>query len=294
MITAKKILKKAKSYIGTKDDGNNKVIFNTEFYGRAVSGDAYPWCVVFIWYLFKSLGASKLFCKGDKVASCGVVMSEMSAQKLSYKTKPKKGDLAIYDFSGNHKEHTHIGIVSEVISSTEFKAIEGNTSSTNFTNGGYVLEQKRNINQVNCFIRPKYSAETKKAVALKENGAIYKYAYKDVVGKSSKNLKNLKKGSKVKPVADTDDGYGWSKVKYGKVTGWMMNKHLDVKGLSSFKKYTLKSDTNAFLVEDKRLSDKVKLKKGTKYTFISEIEKGEYKGYSYIKVNGKHYYIKLY
>ncbi|MCH5304193.1 MAG: CHAP domain-containing protein [Ruminococcus sp.] len=292
-MTATKILKKAKSYIGTKDDGNNKVIFNTEYYGRAVSGDAYPWCVVFIWYLFNELGASKLFCGGKKVASCGVVMSEMSAQKLSYKTKPKKGDLAIYDFSGNHKEHTHIGIVSEVLSSTEFKAIEGNTSSTNYTNGGYVLEQKRNINQVNCFIRPKYSAEKEKTVALVENGAIYKYAYKDVIGKSSKNLKSLKKGKKVTPVDGTDDGFGWSKVKYGDITGWIMNKHLDIKGLSEFKKYTLKSDTTAMLVENKKLTDKVKLKKGTKYTLISEIEKGEYKGYCYFKTDGKHYYAKL-
>ena len=293
MTTATKILKKARSFIGTKDDGNNKVIFNTEFYGRVVSGDAYPWCVVFIWYLFKTLGASNLFCSGNKVASCGVVMSEMSAQKLSYKTKPKKGDLVIFDFSGKHTAHTHIGIVSEVISSTEFKTIEGNTSSTNYTNGGYVLEQKRNVNQVNCFIRPKYSTETEKTVALVEDGAIYKYAYKDVIGKSSKSLKSLKKGAKVTPIDGTDDGYGWSKVKYGDITGWIMNKHLDIKGLSSFKTYTLKADTTATLIKDNKLSSKVKLKKGTKYTLISEIENGTYKGYCYFKISGKHYYAKL-
>ena len=43
-ITAKTIIDKALSYIGTYDDGNNNVIFNTDFYGKEVSGSNYPWC----------------------------------------------------------------------------------------------------------------------------------------------------------------------------------------------------------------------------------------------------------
>lgn len=290
-MTANEYIKKARSYIGTKDNGNNKVKFNTEFYGREVSGDSYPWCVVFIWYVFKKLGASNLFCGGKKVASCGVVISEMAAQKHSYKETPKKGDLVIFDFSGNHTAHTHIGVVSEVINSTSFKTIEGNTSNTNYTNGGYVLEQTRYNRQVNCFIRPKYEAEKKITAVLKDNGAIYKFAYKDIIGKSSKKLKDLKKGAKVELIPNSDDGYGWSKVKSGEIIGWMLNSHLNRSGLSKCKKYTLKADITAQPIVDGKLGKAVKLKKGTKYTLICEIEKGMCKNCKYIGIESKRYYL---
>lgn len=291
MITAEKLIKKAESYLGTKDNGNNKVKFNTEFYGREVQGEGYPWCVVFIWYLFRKLNASKLFCSGDRVASCGVVMNEMKSQKLSYKAQPKKGDLVIFDFSGRHTAHTHIGIVTEVINSNTFKTIEGNTSGTNYSNGGYVLRQTRYISQVNCFIRPEYSADKPKAVELKENGTIYKYPYKDIAGKSSPQLKSLKKGDKVELIDDSDDGWGWSKVKSGTVTGYIMNSHLKAKGLSPFKTFTAPNEMYAQPVENKKLGAAVELKKGTKYTLICEIENGIYKDRKYISVDKKKYYI---
>ena len=98
-------------------------------------------------------------------------MSIMSAQKHSYKETPKKGDLVIFDFSGNHKAHTHIGLVTEVINSTTFKTVEGNTGNSDYTNGGYVLGQTRYNRQVNCFIRPKYKAEKKKAAENKNAGS---------------------------------------------------------------------------------------------------------------------------
>ena len=292
MITATQILKKARTYINTKDDGNNKVIFNTEFYGRAVSGDAYPWCVVFVWYLFKMLGASKLFCNGKKIASCGVVMAEMAAQKLNYKSTPKKGDLVIFDFSGKHTAHTHIGIVSEVLNSTEFKTIEGNTSSTNYTNGGYVLEQKRNINQVNCFIRPAYSAETN-TVKFKKDGALYNKAWKDPVGGASKPAVKLKKGAKVEWVSD--DKYGWSKVKYNGKTYWCLNSRLDKSGLSACPTKTLTKNITASKVVDNKVTETKTIKKGEKIRIICEIESGKYKGYSFIKrlSTEKNFYAKL-
>ncbi len=216
-------------------------------------------------------------------------MSRMSAQKHSYKEVPKKGDLVIFDFSGNHSAHSHIGLVTEVINSTSFKTVEGNTSGGNYTNGGYVLEQTRYISQVNCFIRPEYENDKKILSALTEDGAIYKYAYKDVVAKSSKRLKSLKKGSTVTWL--NDDGYGWSEVRSENITGWIMNKHLDKKNLSKFKTFTLKSDKPAALIKNKKISASVKLKKGVEYTLICEIENGLYKGKNYIGIKDKRYYI---
>ena len=54
MNQVQQILKKADSFLGVKESpaGSNKVLFNTKYYGKVVSGPKYPWCMVFIWYLF--------------------------------------------------------------------------------------------------------------------------------------------------------------------------------------------------------------------------------------------------
>lgn len=245
--------------------------------------------MVFIWYLFRKLGAPELFCNGRKIASCGSVMEIMSAQKRSYKDAPKKGDLVIFDFSGNHTAHTHIGLVTEITSSSSFKTIEGNTGNRDYTNGGYVLEQTRYISQVNCFIRPNYEKEKKRTAELIENGALYEKAYKDIAGKSSKRLARLRKGDKVE--LDSDDGWGWSKVYYGSEKGYIMNRHLNKKGLSSFKTYTLKADAYAQPIINQKIYPSEKLRKGIKYQLICEIESGAYKGRKYIAVDKKRYYL---
>ena len=128
-------------------------------------------------------------------------------------------------------------------------------------------------------------------VTLKENGAIYKYGYKDILGGASKVLKNLKKGDKVTWIKD--DGWGWSKIKSGTVEGWVMNSHLNKSGLSAFKKYTLSADKTAIVIDTKtkKKAGTKKLKKGTKYTLYCTIESGKYKGKSYIGVGSARYYI---
>ncbi len=69
-ISANDIINIAKKYEGVKETppNSNNVIFNTEYYGKAVSGKAYPWCLVFVWYVFKKAGASALFYDGQKCA----------------------------------------------------------------------------------------------------------------------------------------------------------------------------------------------------------------------------------
>ena len=51
MAKASTILKKAKSYIGTKEKpaNSNNVKFNTDYYGHSVKGSSYPWCCAFVW-----------------------------------------------------------------------------------------------------------------------------------------------------------------------------------------------------------------------------------------------------
>jgi len=64
--TADRILTLAKAQIGTaeKPCGSNTVKYNTAYYGKKVSGSAYPWCCVFIWWLFDQCEAQKLFFAG--------------------------------------------------------------------------------------------------------------------------------------------------------------------------------------------------------------------------------------
>ena len=45
----------AEAQIGTAEDppGSNNIKYNTANYSHAVSGDAYPWCMVFVWWVFR-------------------------------------------------------------------------------------------------------------------------------------------------------------------------------------------------------------------------------------------------
>lgn len=54
LITADMIVAKAESQVGTKEvpAGSNKVKYNTWYYGKEVSGSAYPWCMAFVSWVF--------------------------------------------------------------------------------------------------------------------------------------------------------------------------------------------------------------------------------------------------
>ncbi len=70
---------------------------------------------------------------------------------------PQIGDVALFDFSGNHTSRDHVGIVVGVSGST-ITTIEGNTGTGNNANGGMVMERQRSTAYVVSFIRPKYTA----------------------------------------------------------------------------------------------------------------------------------------
>ena len=55
--TAAKLVEIAISQVGVKESpaGSNNVKYNTWYYGRAVSGDAFPWCCVFVEWCFAVL-----------------------------------------------------------------------------------------------------------------------------------------------------------------------------------------------------------------------------------------------
>lgn len=161
-MTADRILSIARSYIGVVEKQTNNVVFNTAYYGKEVNGSAYPWCAVFIWYVFREAGASDLYYGGKKTAYCPTLMSYYKGQL--YQT-PEVGDIVFYNFSGK-KTATHVGIVSEV-GNGSIKAIEGNTSTVNQNNGGMVMERERKLSVCIGFARPDYTERSTQNVGTK-------------------------------------------------------------------------------------------------------------------------------
>ena len=156
-MTSNKIIKMAISQLGTKEQpaNSNNVKYNTDYYGRAVSGSSYPWCCAFVWWVFKECGASDLFYGGKKTAYCPTVEHYYKQKGQWYTSDAKPGDLVLFDFTGS-KVAGHIGILEKVNVDGTYTVIEGNTSTSNDSNGGEVMRRKRNRSVIRGFARPNY------------------------------------------------------------------------------------------------------------------------------------------
>ena len=161
-ITADELLAAARAEIGTKEQpqNSNRVKYNTAFYGREVSGAAYPWCVTFIWWLFWKLGAAELFCGGQKTASCGVVMDYAKKHSQFVTEEYRPGDLVLLRFQSSGGPQ-HIGLVSQVRSDGSLETIEGNTGQDSDANGGQVQQRVREKRLAVGAYRPAYREVSK-------------------------------------------------------------------------------------------------------------------------------------
>ncbi len=148
------ILKTAKSQEGVTEYpvNSNNVIYNTEYYGHPVSGDNYPWCCVFVWWVFKK--QAKFILK--KTASC-INLGDWFKANGRWITpgNQKPGDIVFYKFPTNNRWTNHVGIVDEVVSANDIYAWEGNTSVNSDDNGGAVMRRHRTSNIVG-YGRPAY------------------------------------------------------------------------------------------------------------------------------------------
>jgi len=122
-MTATDIITLAKTQLGVAEEplGSNDVKYNTEYYGYHSD---LPWCVVFIWWLFKELGASDLFCGGQKTAWCNFVRDYAKNNGLWVTENYKPGDLVLFNWD-NNDILDHIGLVIEV-NGNSVTTIEGN------------------------------------------------------------------------------------------------------------------------------------------------------------------------
>ena len=142
----------AKNELGVSEypANSNNVKYNTWFYGKLVQGSAYPWCAVFISYIFKD--SPKLV---KRTASC-LDMLEWFESHGRIVTHPQPGDIVFFKYSTNRRRTNHVGIITSVADSNHFTTIEGNTSVKSNDNGGAVMERQRTRVNVVAFARPLY------------------------------------------------------------------------------------------------------------------------------------------
>ena len=189
-MTAKTIIDKALSYLYTYDGGTNEVIFNDHYYGKHVAGDPYPWCCAFVWCIFEECGASDLFYDGKKTAYCPTVHQWGREKGLIVPTSEGQyGDIVLFDWNGDGVAD-HIGFIISRNGNGTYETVEGNTSTYNYTNGGYVLKMTRYYSSIIAIIRPQYD-----------------------VGKTEGVKTNMKNGKFVIDVSQHQGTINWDKVK---------------------------------------------------------------------------------
>lgn len=145
-------LTKAVNELGVSEypaDTNN-VKYNTWYYGRMVEGREYPWCAVFISFLFKD---NQHLVK--RTNSCQQMLEWFEARNRVV-IDPQPGDIVFFKFKTNGRRTNHVGIVVSVQGKNNLTTIEGNTSLSSNDNGGKVMQRRRTMKNIVAFARPEY------------------------------------------------------------------------------------------------------------------------------------------
>lgn len=148
---------------------------NNTKYGAAYGLQGQPWCVIFLWWLFREAGESAAFFGGAKTASCGTLLRWYREQGQTVPvSEVQPGDIVILNFHGT-KDTEHCGLVVDrtivwdgsgnvnnpdsFFSVFSIKTIEGNTSpgeEGSQDNGGCVALKRRLARNIVGVCRPKY------------------------------------------------------------------------------------------------------------------------------------------
>ncbi len=157
MATANQLLTIARKQLGICENppSSNNVRYNTWYYGREVMGSAYPWCMVFVQWVFAQAGVKLPV----RTASCGALMNAAKAAGCWVTAGFKPGDVVIYDFPGGAATD-HCGIVETELPDYGVQAVEGNTSqSGSQSNGGMVCRKNRPGKYIVGAVRPVFDKE---------------------------------------------------------------------------------------------------------------------------------------
>ncbi|HKE76635.1 MAG TPA: CHAP domain-containing protein [Acidimicrobiales bacterium] len=130
---------------------------NKQAYGAWYGMNGVPWCAIFCTWAFELSGDSPAFVKGSRYSYVPYVVADARAGRYGLTTTddPIPGDLVAYDW-GYDGTYDHIGIFEQWSGGGSFQAVEGNTSTSNDSNGGQVMRRTRNRgSQATVFVRVK-------------------------------------------------------------------------------------------------------------------------------------------
>jgi hypothetical protein len=139
-------------FIGVSEEPpkSNKVMFSN-WYG--ITG---PWCAMFVTYCMVQ-AKSKAWKQHERYAYCPYILDDAKYNRnylrLVSAGQAIAGDVVLYDWD-NDGIADHVGIVEVApFNAKTFRAIEGNTSGTNPSDGGMVASMQRNVSDVIGFVR---------------------------------------------------------------------------------------------------------------------------------------------
>jgi hypothetical protein len=129
---------------------------NDNKYGAWYGMNYVPWCAIFTTWCYEVEGdTSPSFVRGSRYSYCPYIVADARANRYGLQTTddPIPGDLVVYDWSWD-TIYDHVGFFESWKSDTQFSAIEGNTSTSNNSNGGEVMRRTRDkFGQGTVFVR---------------------------------------------------------------------------------------------------------------------------------------------
>lgn len=163
MATVAAVLDVARAQLGTAESpaGSNRVKYNDWYYGRPVTGAAYPWCAVFVSWVAAMAGAAALIPKHAYTPTGAAWF----AKRGQWGSTPRVGAVVYYANFGLGRI-SHVGIVETVHPDGSWTAIEGNTDASGSRTGGQVMRQRRrSVGDGGGFGYPAYDVESAAADA---------------------------------------------------------------------------------------------------------------------------------
>lgn len=135
-------------------------------YGEWYGMDGVAWCMEFVQWCYHAAGAPLPY----KTASCGALLDWYRVHDPDCVTRePVPGSIVIFDFPNTRYATDHTGLYVSRTADT-LTTIDGNTSGTNQSNGGWVQQKTRSLGYANpTYITPRALWEPAAEPAEKED-----------------------------------------------------------------------------------------------------------------------------
>lgn len=153
-----RVLAEARKHLGYKESPRGS---NLQKFGVWYGINGWPWCAQFVSYCLAKCGFKGVNPRERRWAYCPYVLADAKAGRYGLHIarwgdvgrQLARGDciVVLYDWD-NDGVADHIGFVEEITGTSRFRAIEGNTSFGDNSNGGEVMRRDRHLSDVIAFV----------------------------------------------------------------------------------------------------------------------------------------------